>query len=197
MSMYSFDASKITYPDVVRGWWAEIRWHPDFLCIFTVSGFRAGTSIDEKKPEIYLDPDAIDEELGRAVMNAMAASRWLIPNPPPGNIFHPDVEVDAETSNFIKAQKREEEWGQQMRKRFTLPSKREVYVPLKRCDIAKKEGVITIRCRVHYPDKNYGDCWGFDTNEHAPYVILPDTASAEEIGAGLKLAFSRCRDLPG
>lgn len=196
MSIYSSDPSKITYPDVVRGWWTEARWHPDFLCIFTVSGFRGGTHIDEKRPEIYLAPDASDEELGRAIIDAMAVSRWLISNPDPGEIFHPDVVVDGETSNYIKGQKREQEWGQRMRKRFKLPSKRDVYVPLKRCDIEKKNGIIRICCRVHYPNKNYGDCWGFATPEMSPYVILPDTASAQDLGAGLRVAFSRCIDLP-
>jgi hypothetical protein len=62
MSIYSTDPSEITYPDVIRGWWAEACRHPDFLCIFAVSGFRGGTDIDEKKPEIYLAPDVGDEE---------------------------------------------------------------------------------------------------------------------------------------
>lgn len=131
------------------------------------------------------------------MIEAMAPSRWLLPNPSPGHIYHPDVEFDDETANFIKAQKNEQGWGKAVRKPYKLASKQDVYVPLKRCDIAKKNGEIVISCRVHYPSKNNGDCWGYATPEMSPYVVLPDTASAEEIGAGLGLGFSRCIDLPG
>ena len=186
----------ITNPDVLRGWWAGARYHPDFYCVLTQSGFRSGSHIDEKRPEHYLLPDANDKELGEAALGALAVSRWLLSKPAPGDVYHPDIEFDGETSNPINGQKREQEWGQRMRKRFKLPSKRDVYVPLKRCDIAKKNGDIVISCRAHVPSKNYGDCWGFATPEMSPYVIMPDTASAEEIGAGLRLAFSRCIDLP-
>jgi hypothetical protein len=121
------------------------------------------------------------------MIEAMAPSRWLLPNPSPGHIYHPDVEFDDETANFIKAQKHEQGWGKAVRKPYKLASKQDVYVPLKRCDIAKKNGEIVISCRVHYPSKNNGDCWGYATPEMSPYVVLPDTASAEEIGAGLRL----------
>ena len=186
----------ITYPDVVRGWWAEARFHPDFYCVFSQSGFRA-TLIDEKGRELYLPPDASDEALGGAVLKAMAVRRWLLPKPTPGHIYHPDIEFDEESANFINAYKLELEWDKRARTRYRLKHKKDLYVPMKRCNITRKEGEITIRCHVHYPEKQYGDCWGFDTNELAPYVILPDAATAEEIGAGVKLAFSRCRDLPG
>lgn len=197
MSIYSLDPSKITYPDVTRGWWAEARWHPAFFCVMTRSGFRGGTNIDDKGKVLYLPPDAGDLALGKAMIEALAASRWVLDKPTPGHVYHSDVEFDPEFVSYIQEQKNEQEWGKAVRKPYKLASKRDVYVPMKRCDIAKKNGTITISCRAHVPSKNYGDCWGFDKPENAPYVILPDTASAAEIGAGLRLAFSRCRDLPG
>ena len=88
--------NNITYPDVVRGWWAEARFHPDFYGVFTQSGFRSGTHIDETGRELYLPPDASDEALGGVVLEAMAASRWLLPKPTSGHVYHPEVEFDAE-----------------------------------------------------------------------------------------------------
>lgn len=197
MSVYSSDLSKITNPDVVQGWWAEARWHPHFSYIVTQSGYRSGQHIDEKGGELYLATDANDAILGQAVLDALSVSRWVLSKPTPDHIYHPDVQFDAETSSFRNSVLREQEWGKRTRKRYKLKSKQDLYVPLKRCDIAKKGGEIVIKCRAHYPESQQGDCWGFDTNEHAPFVCLSDTASAEEIGAGLRLAFSRCRDLPG
>jgi hypothetical protein len=197
MSTYSTNPSKISYPDAIRGWWAEARWHPDFLCIATQSGFRSGQYIDEKGREIYLKSEVSNEDLGRAVLEAMAVSRWLISKLDPGEVFYPDVEIDAETSSFCNAAMRETEWDKRIRKIYKLKNKKEVYVPMKRCDITKKCGEIVIKCRAHYPESQNGDCWGFATPEMSPYVTFPDTSSSDEIGAGLRLAFSRCIDLPG
>lgn len=197
MSNYCSDPTRLTNPDVTRGWWAEARWHPDFLCVITQSGYRSGQHVDEKGSELYLTPDASDEHLGQAVLNALSLSRWVLSKPTPDHIYHPDVQFDAETSSFRNAALREQEWNKRTRQLYGLKSKKDIYVPMKRCDIARKDGEIVMKCRVHYPESQHGNCWGFDTNEHAPYVILTGVTSPAEIGTALKLAFSRCRDLPG
>lgn len=197
MSIYSSDPAKVTYPDVVRGWWAEARWHPDFLCILTQSGYRGGQNIDEKGRELYLATESGDKSWGEAVIDALSVSRWLLPKADPDNVYYPDVEFDEDTASYRNAALREIEWAKRIKEKYRLKNKKDIYVPMKRCDISKRSGNITIKCRVHYPESQHGDCWGFDTSEHAPYVILPEMASVEEIGAGLRVAFSRCRDLPG
>lgn len=197
MSIYSSDPTQVTYPDVTRGWWAEARSHPDFLCVMTQSGYRGGQYIDDKGRELHLAPKATDEVLGEAVLDALSSSRWLLSKPKLGEIYYPDVQFDEEVAGYRNAALREAAWEKHVRKLYKLKYKKDLYVPMKRCEISRKDGKIIISCRVHYPESQQGDCWGFDTNENAPFVILPDTASTNEIGAGLRLAFSRCHDLPG
>jgi len=95
-------------------------------------------NFDEKGRELYLTPEASDEALGQAVLDALAASRWILPRPTPGHVYHPDLAFDPETCSFIKEQKREQDWVWRVRKIYNYKSKREIYMPMRRCDIAKK-----------------------------------------------------------
>lgn len=194
MMMYSSDRTRISAPGVERGWWADARWHPKFICIFTRSGFRQPL-MDPKGSEIFLEVDAENEKIGEAVKVAVSMSRWLLRKPTPGNVYHVDVQFDPDAMDFIGEQRFEQAWSKRVCKLYKILSKRDLYVPMKRCDIELKNGKFEIRPKLHVPSENEGDCWGFSLPNEINYVDLSANASFEEIGAGLRLAFDRCLDV--
>jgi hypothetical protein len=156
------------------------------FCIRTVSGYRM-TQFDPKGAMHLLLPDASDEMLGTAVLDALTKSRFVLPSSYRGQSdLHPDVEFDEDLSN-AKQEEHYAAWVQQVMARYGYKTKSAIFRRMKSCGIEKVENQITIR--PSHRDK-YG--WTGDGFTKADYVVIPADSSAEEVGAALRLTFSRC-----
>ncbi|MDR2220539.1 MAG: CdiI family contact-dependent growth inhibition immunity protein [Methylobacillus sp.] len=173
--------------DIIKTAGAEILENRDFLQVRTYSGYRGPTDADYKGALHLLSPDASDETLGAAVLDALALSRFALPpsyrNAPN---LHPDVEFDEEFSN-VKMEQHYAEWVQQMMVRYGYKSKRALFKGMRRCGVESKQGVITLRPSYHEKLEGWS---GVSKDEH---VVIPATSSAVEVGEAARLALSRCQ----
>ena len=78
-----------------------------------------------------------------------------------------------------------------MMQRFKYKTKSAMFKKMRNCSVTRHKGILTIEHSNHYRMDGW-DGTGINKND---YIILPDTSTPEEIGAGLRLAFSRCRGL--
>jgi hypothetical protein len=85
---------------VARDAWAQTNSNQDFICIETYSGYGGGTNADPKGKRIFLVPDVGDNELGIAVLDALAHSRLVLGAPRPGSVYPPDIEFDVDLTDY-------------------------------------------------------------------------------------------------
>jgi hypothetical protein len=142
---------------------------PDFICIQTCSYGVA----DPTGKQHLLSPDASEEALGQAVLDALAYTRRLT-----------DDEIRALRS-LKNVQPRYEEWVNNLIERYRYKNRRALFRNMRHCTIYRRGGEITI-----HPSK-HDALEGWQGIKDA-IVTLPADSSAEEIGAALRLAFSRC-----
>ena len=72
--------------------------------------------------------------------------------------------------------------------RYGYKTKRALFKNMLSCGVTLQEGTIIIRPSYH--DQLEG--WSGGRFTEKDYVRVPETASPAEVGAGLRLAFSRC-----
>lgn len=174
-----------TMNDVIRGWWADALCNGDFILIGTRSGYTSGTRGDYKGAQIFLSVDVDDITLGKAVQDALAKSRWVLGIPRLGSVYHPYVEFDSDLYDYKKSAEHYVAWVSMLMERYGYKTKRALFKGMMSCSIDKKQGFIKVWPSHHVKT----EAWeGTD----AEPVVLPDTATAEEIGAALRLGFSRC-----
>lgn len=174
---------------IVRGYWADAYYNGDFICVKTRSGYRGGTEGGDPKGKQYLlPPDASDIALGAAVLDAMAHSRFVLPAPRTDVWIHPEVEFDMELYDYKKSIERYAAWTKALMERYGYKTKRALFKQMKLCGIDSKNGVVDIRPSYH--EKLEG--WSGDGITEEDHVKLAANSSAAEIGAALRLAFSRC-----
>lgn len=73
---------------------------------------------------------------------------------------------------------------------FNYKTKRSIFKNMLSCGVCQLNGVITITSTIH----NRLDGWSGNGIAESDYVIIPDSSTHEEIGAALRLAFSRCKN---
>ena len=135
--------------EVIRGAWAFAKSNQDFSLIETVSGYRGAAALDPKGIQRFLAPDASDEELGLAVIDALAHSRWVLPAPRSGSSYPPEVEFDLELYDYKKVAERYAAWTKDLMARYGYKTKRALFKNMKSCAIERKGGTITIRPSHH------------------------------------------------
>jgi hypothetical protein len=147
----------------------------EFLLIETMSGLgRYG--VDYAIPNILLSPNADNVNMGESVLLALSKSRTIA------------REEYAAFFNLETDKKQYEEWEKNLMRKFGYKTKRALYRKMNVCWISLKNGTIEISPNKHEKLK----AWGRSKSDNIESVILSLDNSSEEIGAGLRLAFSRC-----
>ena len=161
----------------------DVKWNPsaglkanaDFICINSYSGYRS-TAIDLTGKQYVFVLDASDEDLGRAVLDALANSRFL-------TLEEAEVFFD-----YRLVAQRYEEWVKSLMDRFAYKTRRAMFKDMKSCAIECEDGRIVIRPSNHQKLEGWGG-HGIAPEDH---VSIPADSPPQEIGAALRLALSRC-----
>lgn len=151
-----------------------IHKNKQLISIKTYSGCGS-LRIDPKGKEYRLPVDTDDKTLGDAVLDTLNYSR----------IVHP--KEDPELFNNQKTMERYQQWVAELMAEYGYKSRQALFKEMHSCEIKKLEGEIIISPNWHEKLEMWSD------REDLCPVIIPDSSSPEEIGAALKLAFSRCR----
>jgi hypothetical protein len=155
-----------------QNYWVEALFNNEFILIETMSGFgRCGK--DYNVLDQILLPNVDNKTLGENILLALSKSRTIT------------KEEYAAFFNLETNKKRHEEWEKNLMKKFGYKTKRALYRKMNRCGIYLKNGVIEISPSNHEKLKAWGGIRNAD-------VFLSLNNSPEEIGAGLRLAFSKC-----
>lgn len=161
----------------------------DFICIYTESGYGI-TCLDPKGVQHLTSHNVSDGELGAMLLDALAHSRFVLPPRDNRDIWvHPEVTYDAELYDFDRSNERYNQWVSDLMLTQGYKTKRTLFKGMKSCGIECCEGVITIRPSFH--DK--AERWSGKGIEKSDYVVLAANSPQADIGAALRLAFSRCK----
>ena len=153
------------------------RFNSDFLFVTTISG-RGRMRADTKGAEYFFSPDVSNHALGEGVLDALSKSRFI------------SLEEYKTFFNPELCKQQYLEWEQMLRERFGYKTKRALYKGMKNVIIQKANDVL--RFSPSYQERSL-DYWSGKGLGPEDDVQLPATSSAEEIGAALRLAFSRCK----
>jgi hypothetical protein len=146
----------------------------DFYCIETYSGYY-GSFRDPKGVQHLLAPQASDEELGNAVLDALSHSRIVTPAQAPD--LYPGRDERARWY---------QDWIAHLMQKYGYATKRALFKKMKSCSIQRRKGGMI----SFFPmDHNKLETW--EPLEGAE-VTLADGSAPEQVGAALRLAFSRC-----
>ena len=147
-----------------------------FYSIITYSGQGLWRS-DFRAKEHVLLADASDQALGHAIWDALSQSRIVQPKDDP-ELWDNDL-----------AKQRVQVWNKQRMQRFGYKTRGAMFRHMKICNISLRDGMIQIR-----PSKRErgGNLYTGESFEESDYVYIPETSTEAEIGAGLRLALSRC-----
>ena len=174
--------------EVTKGNWAGSWFNGDFFDIKTYSGFRGGSHADFRMPAHRLSPDVTDEELGLVVLEALSKSRFVLGTPRAGSVYPPDVEFDAELYDMNLSAERYQKWLAELMQSYGYKTKRALLKNMHSCSITKMQDIITISPSHH----EKLEAWGREKGDGIEDVIIPADSTPSEIGAALRLAFSRC-----
>jgi hypothetical protein len=147
-----------------------------FYCLVTHSGYWS-SAIDSGGENIVLPPDCSDEELGAALLKALAASRMV---------------AAGEIGLFFDAKAvvaRHDAWVDGLMRRFGLKTRKALFTGMNNCSVEREGSVISILPMVRH---RLG-AWGRTKSMELPTFNLPAEAGPQEVGAALREAFSHCR----
>lgn len=176
--------------EVTRGRWANAYRKGDFLFIETWSGYRGGDRRDHRGKQNFLAPDAVDAVAGEAVLDALAHSRWVLPVRDNDGTDPEGVEFDLDLYDYKQSAERYEIWIKTLMERYGYKTKRALFKDLENCQISVKDGVMKIVPLQHTKLEQWE---GLGPNDAGAVEISADS-SPTEIGAALRLAFTRCTD---
>ena len=145
----------------------------DFISIQADSGYSLALA-DPKATEYLLDPNVTDEILGKTILDSLKQSRFL--------------SFEEEGYFMENVEKNYKEWVQKLMNLYGYKTKRALFKNMKNCGIESHNGIITIR-PSHHEKLEAWDGEGFTEED---YVKIPADSPPAEIGAALRLAFSRC-----
>ncbi len=147
----------------------------DFIFIQAYSGHGLYMA-DPKADEYLLTIDSTNEEIGQTVLNSLFQSREL-------------SILDARALN-LDCQKNYEAWVEKLKKIYGYKTKKALFKNMMSCGIELSNGMITISPTHHEKLEGWGDGDGRITAEDD--VVISEKSTPAEIGAALRLAFSRC-----
>lgn len=160
-----------------QDYWANVFTNQYFLSVNTYSGLGKNKR-DPLFPSHLLPPDASEHDIGETILQALSDSRTL-------NVLE-------ERIAFFDLEKGKEHyaaWIAMLMEKYGYKTKKALFKDMKNCGIHCVNGVITISPTRH--EKLEG--WGREKGDGIEDVILSADSSPSEIGAGLRLALSRCK----
>jgi hypothetical protein len=174
---------------IVKSQHASALMNKKLICIQTHSGYGGYWLRDPKGVQHLLPADTSDQMLGDAVLDAMAHSRFLITKiPVDGGWVHPEATVaEADLFYYKKIEERHKKWVSALMESTGYKTKSALFKGMKNCSITREKGEI----RIDSWRRVRSDAWsGLDP----PYdVTIPESSTAEEIGAALRLAFEHAK----
>lgn len=162
--------------DVNEKAWAAAKFNNYFIYIETYSGFFNCLPDPEGK-RFFLSRFSSDIELGARLIEALAVSRTVDPKKSP-DFF--DIR-----GRVIKEY---DEWVAQVMVKFNYQTRRALFKNMKSCSVDAVDGLITLRPSHH----EKLEAWSGKGITQKDHVIISSSSPHEEIGAALRLAFSRC-----
>ena len=162
-----------------QDYWVCIFCTAEFISIETYSGLGM-IAMDPLFPPHLLSPESDDESIGKAILQALSDSRTLT-----------SIEDRVELFDLEKGKQRYSERNAMLREKYGYKSKKALFKDMKYCSIHCVNGVINISPSRH----EKLEAWGGTGRGGNDKVILSLENSPAEIGAGLRLALSRCIDL--
>ncbi|EKY3243185.1 CdiI family contact-dependent growth inhibition immunity protein [Cronobacter dublinensis] len=163
----------------VQDYWAGVYSTKEFISIETYSGLGM-VAMDPLFPPHLLSPESDDETIGKTIFQALSDSRKLT-----------SLDERVELFDLEKGKQRYSEWIAMLREKYGYKSKKALFKDMKHCGIHCVNGVMNISPFRHEKLEAWGDTGRDESDE----VILSLENSPAEIGAGLRLALSRCIDL--
>ena len=158
-----------------QDYWASCYYTNKFLLIETQSGLGR-TSMDPLFLPHLLSPDADDQCAGETILRALSNSRTLN-----------DLEDRVAFFDLEKGKEKYAIWISRLIDKYGYKTKRSLFKDMNHCIIHYVNEVITISPMRH----EKLEAWeGLEQSEN---VILSADNSPAEIGAGLRLALSRCK----
>ncbi len=173
--------------DVVKTTWADAVFNKEFICVKTYSGYRSSRA-DPQGVEHHASPEISDQELGVVVLDALAHSRFVLPEPRKDVWIHPEATFDMELYDYSLTNQRYDQWVENTLERYGYKTKRALFKDMKKCSIESTKGQITIRPSHH----EKLEAWSGKGINESDYVIIPTSSDPSDVGAALRLAFSRC-----
>lgn len=161
--------------NIEQDYWSACYCTNKFLLIETQSGLGR-TSSDPLFPPHLLLPDADDQCTGEAILQALSDSRTL-----------DDLEDRVVFFDLKKGKEKYANWVAMLMDKYGYKTKRALFKDMNHCIIHYVNDVITISPMRH----EKLEAWeGLDQSEN---IILSLDNPPAEIGAGLRLALSRCK----
>ena len=155
---------------------ASIYKNQDFIEVETFSGYRMTTS-DPDGVQKLLPLEVSDEELGQVTLLALSKSRVI------------DVSEIGTFFNIDNIKKRYDAWVADLMAKYNYKTKRALFKNMMQCSVEIRDRILTISPNRH----EKLEAWGGEGISDDDKVVLSVNSTTEEIGAGLRLAFSRCR----
>ena len=172
---------------IVRMAFATAKMNNDFICLDTHSGYRS-TKLDPKGAQHLRDLAVSDAELGRLVLDTLSHSRFVLPEPREGVWIHPEATFDLDLYDREISLAYYNKWVDKLIETYSYKNKAALFKNMKNCSI----DLTSERLRISPSRHEKLDAWSGDGLTDADDVILPTDSSPAEIGAALRLAFSRC-----
>lgn len=161
--------------DLKRQFWAGAKENGDFICIETYSGLGL-CGQDPQGAQHLLSSGADADAVGTALRDALSRSRLLT------------LSEYGEFFDYQKSKQQYTTWIDALMTRYGYKTKRALFKNMKSCSVEVGEGVMTIRPSHH----EKLEAWSGDGITEEDYVVIPVDSPPAEIGAALRLAFSRC-----
>lgn len=157
--------------------WASAYWNGDFYLIETFSGYRL-YGRDPAGKKHTLQPDASAQELGAAVLDALAHSRFL------------SLDQAKDFFDYTAGQEQYATWIKSLMTQHGYKTKRALFKRMANCGISLTMGEESMTIKPMRHDTLEG--WVGAQKEGVEDVIFPADSSPEIVGQALLLAFSRC-----
>lgn len=154
--------------------WATVHRADRGISIEPLSGYAIVQREDEGYA-LFLPPDASDDALGRALLEALDKSRFI--SPPDPNF--------SEVERYMRCYRN---WQKEFMRRYGYKTKREAYKTMDWCKVKRSEGKISIEPHTRLRPEQ----WEWLPPESN--VVIPATTDAAVAGAALRMALDRCGD---
>lgn len=173
--------------NIIPAAWANVKANDELICVQTYSGYGSCRA-DYKGAMHLLEADVSDNDLGEALLDALARSRFVLPEPRNDVWIHPEALFDADLYDIDQTIRRYDEWVSKLITQFGYKNKRSLFKNMRSCGAEKKEGQIEIVPTRH----EKLEAWSGDGFTDADKVIIAANVLPVELGCTLRMVLSEC-----